>query len=256
MVGPSSAVILLGSAALLLVAAGCGRSTEPPAQQAPAAPPTAAAPSADVAKHMADHFSKVREVEEAIIRGDLEAARAPALWIADHQETTGLPAGTETYVAEMKVAARAVANTSDVSMGAVAAASLVASCGGCHAAAKVTPRLPEAVAPTPGTGRVRHMREHQHAVDLMYRGLVAPSDEYWNKGAAGLKAAPLGTKELPAAATGSAASEARVHELAERATAATDRSARVAIYGLVIGSCANCHGKHGMVWGPGLPKTQ
>lgn len=154
MVGPSSAVILLGSAVLLLVATGCGKSTEPPAQQAPAAPPTAAAPSADVAKHMADHFSKVREVEEAIIRGDVEAARAPALWIADHQETTGLPAGTETYVAEMKVAARSVASTSDVSIAAAAAASLVASCGGCHAAAKVTPRLPEAVAPAPGTSRV------------------------------------------------------------------------------------------------------
>jgi mono/diheme cytochrome c family protein len=52
------------------------------------------------------------------------------------------------------------------------------------------------------------------------------------------------------------ASEARVHELADRAAKASDRGARVAIYGEVIGSCASCHGLHGKVWGPGLPKTQ
>jgi cytochrome c553 len=52
-----------------------------------------------------------------------------------------------------------------------------------------------------------------------------------------------------------AAAEARVHELADRAIKAPDQSSRVAVYGSIIGTCASCHGLHGRIWGPGLPKA-
>jgi mono/diheme cytochrome c family protein len=204
---------------------------------------------------MKEHFTKVREVEEAIIRGDVEAAQAPARWLADHQPTTGFPPHTEQPLKDMQAAARSVVATEDINNAAVAAANLVGTCGSCHSAAKVEPKLPPQEERTAASERARHMLEHQVAVDLMYRGLIVPVSGDWKKGAEALKAAPMRDKSLKDIDKEATAAEARIHELAERALAAADKSTRVAIYGEVIGSCASCHGLHGRVWGPGLPKT-
>jgi len=247
-------LVVLAILSVTLVAAGCGGSTPPPAEQAPAAAP-APPPASSAGAHMAEHFTKIREVEEAIIRGDIESAKGPAQWIAEHQETAGLPAGTENYVIEMKSAAKAVGATDDIGNAAVAAAKAVSSCGTCHAAAKVTPKLPDEAAPADTSGTTGHMREHQYAVDLMYRGLMSPSDDLWKKGAEALKASPLTEKDLTKVTKEIVKFDARVHELADRAVKAPDTGAKIAIYGEIIGSCATCHGLHGRVWGPGLPKT-
>lgn len=231
--------------AVLFVA--CSKSPEPAAQQAPAGVPNTPA-------HMVEHFTKVREVEEAIIRGDLDDAKAPAQWIAEHQETTGFPDGTAGPIEEMKAAAKSVANAENIGNAAVAAAHLVGTCGTCHTASKVSPKLPPLDPPATAKGRGRHMLEHQQAIDLMYRGLIAPSSGDWAKGAEALKSAPLREKEMSDISKEATAAEARVHELAERAKTAAEKSTRVAIYGEVIGSCAECHGLHGRVWGPGMPK--
>jgi cytochrome c553 len=240
-------LVFVAFAAALIFA--CSKSPEPAAQQAPAGVP-------NTPEHMVEHFTRVREVEEAIIRGDLDDAKAPAQWIADHQETTGFPDGTQTPIMEMKAAAKSVATADNLGNAAVAAAHLVGTCGTCHTAAKVSPKLPPIGQDPTGKGRGRHMLEHQHAIDLMYRGLIVPSSGDWANGAKALKAAPLKEKELSDITKEATASEARVHELAERAAAAAEKSTRVAIYGSVIGACAECHGLHGRVWGPGIPKGE
>jgi cytochrome c553 len=204
---------------------------------------------------MKEHFTKVREVEEAIIRGDVEAARTPARWLADHQATSGFPPQTEQPLKDMQAAARSVANTENLNNAAVAAANLVGTCGSCHSAAKVEPKLPPPAQPAARSERARHMAEHQMAVDLMYRGLIVPVSGDWKKGAEALKAAPLRDPSLKDIQKEARAAEARIHELADRALAAPDKSSRVTIYGEIIGSCASCHGLHGRIWGPGLPKT-
>jgi cytochrome c553 len=236
---PSHLFPLVGLA--LVLSAGCSKSPEPAAQQTP---PAAAVPITPA--HMADHFAKVREVEEAIIRGDLDAAKAPAQWIVDHQEVTG-PAGTERPLKEMKAAAQSVATADNLDKAAIAAAAMVGACGHCHAAMKVEPKLP---APAERTGRsdhARHMLEHQAA--------IVPVSGEWIKGAEALKSAPLRDKAFTDITKETVAAEARVHELAERAINASDQNSRVTIYGTIIGSCASCHGMHGRIWGPGLPKT-
>jgi cytochrome c553 len=237
--------------AIVLLVAGCGNTPEPAAQQTAA--PAAGVPNTPA--HMTEHFSKVRQVEEAIIRGDLEAAKTPAQWIADHQETTGFPAGTERPLRDMRAAAKSVASTDDIGNAAVAAATLVGTCGSCHAAAKVNPKLPALSEGASGSDRGRHMLEHQHAIDLMYRGLIVPSSGDWRTGALALKAAPLRDKALTDISKEAVAAETRVHELAERAAGAAEKSTRVTIYGSVVGACASCHGLHGRVWGPGMPKA-
>jgi hypothetical protein len=238
-------------ASVTLVASACGTPASPPAEQPAAA---AAQPSADTAARMANHFGRIREVEEAVVRGDLEAAKAAAQWVADHQDATGLPAGTESYVTTTRNAARAVAASTSLGNAGVATAFAVAACGECHAAAKVSPKMPEPSPPAAVPAAAAHMLPHQHALDLMYRGMVGPSETLWKQGAEALKASPLGDKDAAKASKADAAAEARVHEIAGRAAQAADAGARIAIYGELIGSCTSCHAAHGRVLGAGLPK--
>ena len=256
MTGRTRSLILTLLALPLVIALGCG-GQQPPAEQATPAEP--AAPAMDVAKHMHEHLARVTTMQEAVLRGDLEAAVEPARWIADHQPTAGLPVGQESVLADMKKQAAVVAEAKDFKNAATATAMVISYCGTCHAAAKITAAIPEAPKPVAEGAVSSHMMEHQWATDLLYQGLVMPSEERWQKGLAAMQGTPLTEKDLPKDATLTkeiVALEKKVHEMAEKAKTATDLGTKVAFYGEYIGGCAGCHGLHGKVWGPGLPKTQ
>lgn len=240
-----------------VIALGCGGGQQAPAEQAKPAEPAVAA--ADVAKHMHEHLARVTTMQEAVIRGDMEAAVEPARWIADHQPTAGLPAGQEAVLADMKKQAAVVAEATDPKHAATATAMVVSYCGTCHAGAKITAAIPEAPKPVAEPAVAAHMMEHQWAADLLYQGLVMPSEERWQKGLAAMQGTPLSEKDLPKDAKLTkdiVALEKNVHEMAEKAKTVTDLGTKVAFYGEFIGGCAGCHALHGKVWGPGLPKTQ
>jgi len=239
-----SRFVLASSCILALLVVACGGST----------PEETRSTVATVGQHMNEHFAQVREVEDAVMRGDLEAAAGPARSLLEHQEVPGLPPGTLKYVVDMRNSAMGVTSTDNVGNAAVATATMVATCGQCHAASGATPKMPAVTPSAPAEGVASHMRDHEYAINLLGEGLIGPSDTLWREGAEALKAAPLVATDFPEVPANIAASAARVHELADRALTATDTGARVAIYGELIGSCAACHGLHGKVWGPGLPK--
>jgi hypothetical protein len=243
--------ILLVSAALL---AACGG--QPPAEKAPEAVKPAAPSAADVKAHMGEHFAHASDVQGAVVRGDIAAARDHAKWMAEHQELAGLPPAGLPAAQEMQRAAKAVVEATDLKAAAQGAAEMAAACGACHAAAGVKPALPEAPTKAEGTATVAHMHAHQHAVDLLFHGLVAPSDAAWAEGARALKAAPMTKTEMPKSKSvkEAAVAEAETHAAAEKAAGATDTKARSAIYGDLVAGCASCHALHGMVLGEGLPK--
>jgi cytochrome c553 len=231
-----------------LVVSSCGRADD--GAQVPAGHDAA------TVQDMHRHVEHVRLVEEAVIRGDIEGAQEPARWIAEHKESPGLQSNTGRFLNDMRTAARRVADATDVETASQGAASLVASCGSCHAASNVTASLPEVTIPAAATDRAGHMREHQAAVELMYRGLAAPSEENWRKGAEMLRGSPLAHGDMGDIAKEVQAAEGRVHEIAERAVKAGDRDTRVQVYGELVSTCASCHGMHGKVWGPGVPRTE
>ena len=236
-------------------AAGCSSAQQAPAEQAKPAEP--AAPAVDVAAHMHEHLARVTTMQEAVIRGDIEAAVEPARWIADHQPTAGLPAGQEAVLADMKKQAAVVAEAKDPKNAATATAMVISYCGTCHAAAKITAAIAAPPKPVAEGAVASHMMEHQWATDLLYQGLVMPSEERWQQGLAAMQGTPLTEKDLPKDAALSkeiVALEKKVHEMAEKAKTATDLGTKVAFYGEYIGGCAGCHALHGKMWGPGLPK--
>lgn len=239
----------------LIIASACGGGQQAPAEQAKPAEPAATA--ADVSRHMHEHLGRVSTMQDAVIRGDMEAAAEPARWIADHEPTAGLPAGMEPILADMKKSAAVVAEAKDFQNAATATAMVISYCGACHAAAKVTPAIAEPPVPVAEASVASHMMEHQRATELMYQGLVMPSDERWQKGLASMQTTPLAEKDLPKdekLTKEVAGLEKKVHEMASSAKTATDIGTKVAFYGEYIGACAGCHHLHGKVWGPGLPK--
>jgi hypothetical protein len=246
----SYALLILLSAVVI----ACG-SSQPPAEQA-AKPAEPVAPAVDVSKAMHDHLGQVDAMQEAVIRGDLEAVVAPATWIVNH-ETIPMPAGIETYAPDIKKTAGMAAAAKDLTTAATATAQLVAACGACHKASGKAIAWSDAPKPADGTGIAAHMLEHQWALDLMHKGLAMPSDEAWTAGVAALKVAPMAAKDLPKdekLTKDVVAFEKKVHELATKAETAPDLGSKVAVYSEALVSCASCHGLHGKVWGPGIVK--
>jgi cytochrome c553 len=229
-------------------------SPQPPAEQAkPAEPPK---PTVDMVAHMHEHLGRVTTIVEAVVRGDLEAVAEPATWLANH-EPAPMPAGVEGFVPDMKKTAAMAVGAKDVTSAATAAGQMVASCGVCHQALKTPIKWTEAAKPVEGAGVAAHMLEHQWAVDLLYQGLAMPSDEAWKKGVAALKGSPMAAKDLPKdekLTKEIVGYEKKIHDLAAKAEVATDIGSKVAVYAETLASCASCHGLHGKVWGPGIPK--
>lgn len=229
-------------AGLAVVAVGAALSASP--QEKPVSP---------TADHMRVHFAKAIEAHDAVVRGDLASVRAPAEWLASHDASPELDKASASQIAAMRHAAKQAADAKDIDSAATAAASMLAACGTCHRAAGATP--PGTVPDYPDVGgTVGHMLRHKHAIDLMMQGLIVPSVALFQKGADALKSSPLKTTELPRdqkLTRDILAAEDAIHLLADRASAASDQQARVAVYGQIIANCARCHGLHGRVWGPG-----
>ncbi|MBI2220791.1 MAG: hypothetical protein HYU53_06245 [Acidobacteria bacterium] len=220
------------------------------AQRKPSDPQTAG--------HMREHYTQVHAVEHAVIRGDLEAVKEPATWLAAHEASQELDKASAAQVSAMRQAARRAADAEDLKSAATATAAMLAACGDCHRAAAVVPPVPVPDRPAVA-GSVGHMLEHQRAVDQMANGLIVPSTGMWKEGADALKASPLRAGDLPRdpkLTREIAAAEDRVHVLADQASAAAEESARVNAYAQIISTCAQCHGLHGRIWGPGLPKAE
>lgn len=207
--------------------------------------------------HMAEHFSTAKAMQEAVIRGDLDDARKAAKWMADHQTDAGIPASRASLVTAIKGLAQVAAEAPQLNVASSAVARMAATCGTCHASMQAKLPLDEMRKPDPGSDPAAHMRNHQGAVDYMYHGLTAPSDEAWEKGADALSTATLMTKLAGADANSTqrmAALEARVHELADRARRVSGTTGRAAIYAELLSGCGECHGQQGRVLGPGAPK--
>jgi mono/diheme cytochrome c family protein len=251
-------MLALAIAALGLACAGQAPAGKPAESAAPSATPAAApAPTPAVSAQMDDHFAKVTEVHDALIRGDLEGAKEPAKWIAEHQQIAGLPASAGPSLDEMKKGARQVVESADVGAATQGAASMAVACGSCHTATNAKPKFPPPASPAVKSEARTHMLEHQHAIDLLYQGLVGPSDQAWADGAKALKAAPLAGGKMPKdpqLTRERLAAEAAVHTLADKAATAANAQARAQVYAELVGGCASCHALHGKVWGPGLPK--
>lgn len=240
-------------AIILLTFAGCQQSKE----DAPVAKPSVSGkaqtqePSEEDATpttkvHMQDHFSKADEIKAALIAGNLEAAREPARWMAEHQHEVDHPDAWKPHIQSMRDAAQKIGAAADLSAASQSFVSMGEACAACHTAIagpKLEPSAPPATAQ--GSGTKAHMQMHQWALDQMWLGLIGPSRPVWIAGAEALAAAPLVPEQLVEGQTPIPeiqALAARVHELGNQARDAPETTGIPGmIYGQLLVDCETCH---------------
>ncbi len=218
-------------AVLLFLVAACGGR---PAQEG--VTPTQA--------HMYAHFDRIGEVHDALVRGDMVRARSEAEWLATHQDTRGLPEGSDRYSVLMKTNATQVSEASDLRDGAMAAARMAGACGDCHREYSVDPRFLRGVQPPGGSGAKAEMALHVWASERMWNGLVGPNENAWISGASALKTGWLSPQDVVAdPRTRERVRELtqQVYELGNRAEKLSDSGARAEVYGEFLTTCIDCH---------------
>jgi cytochrome c556 len=194
---------------------------------------------------MEQHFTRAGNLYAAVAAGNLESIHAQAAWIAENETGQGLPAKAAPYVEELRSLASLASRAPDLESAASATARLGATCGACHKALGKGPRYTVVnEPPEASTGLTTRMLRHEWAADRLWEGLIAGSDASWRAGARALRDAPLYTdavtqdvrqyEEVTKLAW-------TVHDIGTRAGTVTDRSARAALYGQLLDTCARCH---------------
>lgn len=242
---------LIAMSALIVALAGAtarGRAADAPQPQQQPPPPM----SLERLVEMRHHYIQVSLVHEAVIRGDLPAARTAAREMTRTPNPPGTLSQSVPFVLAINAAARRVVAAATLTAAASATVAMLQQCAECHQAVGVHPAPSAPRQPNVG-GLVGHMLEHQRAADLLLQGLIVPSASQWTQGAEALRAAPLRSGDLPPDRRLNAnlkLADDRVHQLAARADKASDPTTRGAVYTDLLTTCAQCHSLHGKVWGP------
>ena len=232
---------LVGALGLALLGCSAEQSSavsSPPEPDAPSAEALAkeAVPLGPHA-HMQQHL-------DAVILGDVDAARGPLSWLATHTPPGDqLPRGWQVYIKAMQDEAAKGATAQSVPEAAGIVSSAARECGACHQSMGAKLSFPEVPMPG-GDGIVRHMARHQWAADRMWEGIIQPDGERWRSGAMALLEEPLQEVGLPGIGpTPDAVADvgARVHDLGEKGLGEVDEAAQVALYAKVLTACGTCH---------------
>jgi len=247
------AVMVIGA-----LASGCGEDepatpppTPPPPPAEPATPeplppaePEAAAQPEAARDLMQGHFARATSAHDAIVRADMETARADMAWLATHQEGEALPENLQPLLVAMQAEAARFAEATTLTEAGTAYARTLVRCGACHTASHGGPEIAQTPIPEGDTPEAR-MRRHQWASDRMFDGLVMADAALFRAGNDALTSAPLTQTELPSTAGQPAeqvvALTAHVRELGGEAANAADDEARAGIYGRYLATCGTCH---------------
>lgn len=241
---------LLLSVLLALSGLGCDENRPAPiaaapplvAESVPVLVDAGAALTPTVPAHMKEHFLKSADLKQALIDGQLTDFKASAVWMAEHELVAALPESWKGGVDAMKEAARLGRDAVDLKGAAASMGATGAACAACHEKLG-GPKVVVGPPPAEGTGNPPHMLRHQWAMDMMWLGLVTPSEEAWVKGSEVMADAPLTQASISPKQTVTRA----VAKLADEAHAAAadarlvDKAARGKVYGELLLTCSTCH---------------
>ncbi len=203
-------------------------------------------PDRESVTHMWTHYTQVGEIQTALIRGDLTAAREPAEWISSHESLDGMPAGAESFTGQMRSEADRIVVANGIETAAMATGQMGGTCGSCHQAYDVGPTFNTAGEPPLGAGLTEsQMLRHLWAADRLWEGLIGPSDEAWLAGAEVLADYPMYSGEVAEAVAQSddvRRLAQKVQKLGTQAVTVTDQDGRAELYGRLLSTCSSCHG--------------
>jgi hypothetical protein len=227
---------------VLLVLAGCSQQSSAAPEQAEPPRPVQLDRPAVVQFHMRTHLDDLRTIERHLIAGRLEDARATAFMLTKPAKDPGLEPW-QPQMDHVVAEANGLVDAKTIDDGCRRVARVAEACAECHIKTQTTPVFPTA-APPPGDdgSPLARMVRHQWAVDRLWEGMVAGTNEPWVGGLEILASSPLPfttLTEAPALAT-------RLQQLASDALARhRDQSetldSRTAAYGEMLVTCSACH---------------
>ncbi len=236
---------------ILLALAGCSRTAAPPpsiepvdATPEPATPATAVDAKQAFLDVMHERLIALEEMEYAVLRGDIDAARMSAVDVDVERLHESLPPEWQSRADGLVAALKQVAGKKDLASVARGTATAAAACGSCHASAGARVAFARPHHPGAEGGVVPHMQRHREAAALMREALVSADPARWRDAMIWLAEGPLEDAELrPGEALDATAKEweATVHGLAAKGQQAEDQAARGELYGEVLLACASCH---------------
>lgn len=210
----------------------------------PPPPPSAPTGAEAVRTSMHGHYARARSVHDALVRADMDQARADMAVIATFEDANELPENLRPLLQQMQAEAANFAQATTLTEAGTTVGHMLARCGACHIESHGGPNVAETPIPEGDTVEAR-MRRHQWASDRMFDGLLTASPETFREGNEALTSAPLTQSELPATASQPpeqvVALTTHVRELGAEATHAVDDEARASIYGRYVATCGACH---------------
>ena len=201
---------------LLLLLLSCGPKTPAPAETPV---PVEEPPKSPLQAHMSEHFQKATAARDALIYGQIDAARADLTWLAEHVIADELPDVGEAWLEPMRKAAAAGAEAQGAEAMGEQLGKLGLACGSCHDAMGASPKLRASLPPLPDEGLQSHMGDHAWAVERMWASLVVPDADAWTQAVELIGTEPLPEEEfgVPEMSDEALAFAARVHESANAA---------------------------------------
>lgn len=196
--------------------------------------------------HMSEHFTRTTAARDAIIAGHMDEARVELAWLAEHEETEGVPVEFGSWFADLRTVAATGVGSTDARGMASTIGGIGVQCGGCHGTLNIQPLIPGAAGPAPqDSGDLRgHEARHRWAADQLWIGLVQPSNTAWQQGLAALQDPPVNPAAIGVDAQWHSVVEPYVGILRQISRAdmeLVDPQARAETFGLVVSACAGCH---------------
>jgi len=200
---------------------------------------------------MKDHFGLASQARDAIVRGRLEEAEAPLVWLGQHAFSKNMPESFRPHIDRMQEAARKAKSENTLQAAAQAVATMALECGACHTALRSGPKFepsdwtelgdPKAQV-APRAALRERMHEELWAMERLWEGLVGPWDDAWREGSKSLRGLK-GHSGVPAVHR--ARLEA-VKALGQEASGLDQGAARAQLYGRVLAECGSCHASAGI----------
>ncbi len=233
---------LTGTAVLCGLVQACAPAHHPPP---PSDPPASEGPwDRETTKlRMEGHFEDAHTLKEALLVGEVDTVRETAGWFLERYSSGKYPPGWASHMSKLMGWADAAYRAEDTESAAIAVSHLSLRCGACHKEMGVGGLFAE---PEDFDPSQPQMAQYRFAVDRMWEGLVAPSQEHWLRGVDVYASALTCPQMDPSAAVDPVAPH---HEfacnsmltLASSARSARSPQARARAFAGVVGSCAGCH---------------
>lgn len=190
--------------------------------------------------HMRQHFSDLRTVQQMLVAGKLEEAKAFAFLL-----TRSSPAMRATPEGrDVTLAAGSLASARTLDDAVDHAIRIGGACASCHVRVHKTPLFPvPSRAPRDAPTIAAQMARHEWAVARLWEGYIGASQAHWRAGLYVLATSPLPRMNI--------ASSGIARTLQQRARRALDRgdaptiAERAADYADLLDACVSCHAENG-----------